>query len=184
MLNENISINQRLLIFYLQIRILVNQSLLQPICTSCDLLALRLASFNQILDPWVYILLRKENIVRFVKYVKRRQRSVARRLSELQQYGSERLSQFRNSFGGSQSESERRNYSTCESEVTMDRSHLENGLVIEEELGKHDNNMIHRCAHNNIDDCIEPDCVENDVFNDNDVYVGAERADKDHTQSL
>ncbi|XP_052778019.1 prostaglandin E2 receptor EP4 subtype-like [Mya arenaria] len=42
------------------IRVLINQSHQRQIDVRADLHALRLASFNQILDPWVYILFRKE----------------------------------------------------------------------------------------------------------------------------
>lgn len=36
-----------------------------------DLLALRMASINQLLDPWVYILLRKENMLRVLTLMER-----------------------------------------------------------------------------------------------------------------
>ncbi|XP_033736824.1 prostaglandin E2 receptor EP4 subtype-like isoform X2 [Pecten maximus] len=36
-----------------------------------DLLALRMASINQLLDPWVYILLRKENMLRVLRLMER-----------------------------------------------------------------------------------------------------------------
>lgn len=44
----------------LMIRILINQTKLLPVNLRTDLLMIRLASLNQILDPWVYILLRRE----------------------------------------------------------------------------------------------------------------------------
>lgn len=47
-----------------QIRILINQAHQRQIDVKVDLHALRLASFNQILDPWIYILFRKELFVR------------------------------------------------------------------------------------------------------------------------
>ncbi|WAR24481.1 PE2R4-like protein, partial [Mya arenaria] len=46
------------------IRIIINQIHQQQVDVRADLHALRLASFNQILDPWVYILFRKELFVR------------------------------------------------------------------------------------------------------------------------
>ncbi|KAL4235587.1 Prostaglandin E2 receptor EP4 subtype [Mactra antiquata] len=44
----------------LMVRILINQTNLLPKDRITDLLMIRLASLNQILDPWVYILLRRE----------------------------------------------------------------------------------------------------------------------------
>ncbi|XP_052777638.1 prostaglandin E2 receptor EP4 subtype-like [Mya arenaria] len=42
------------------IRIVINQTKLLPVNLRLDLLIIRFASLNQILDPWVYILLRRE----------------------------------------------------------------------------------------------------------------------------
>ncbi|WAR22953.1 PE2R4-like protein [Mya arenaria] len=42
------------------IRIVINQTKLLPVNLQFDLLIIRFASLNQILDPWVYILLRRE----------------------------------------------------------------------------------------------------------------------------
>ncbi|KAL4236906.1 Prostaglandin E2 receptor EP4 subtype [Mactra antiquata] len=47
------------------IRIIVNQINERQVSKKTDLLALRLASLNQILDPWIYILFRKELFTRF-----------------------------------------------------------------------------------------------------------------------
>ena len=49
---------------YFQIRILINQINQSQVDVKADLHALRLASFNQILDPWIYILFRKELFIR------------------------------------------------------------------------------------------------------------------------
>lgn len=56
----------------LQIRVLINTSGARPNYKT-DLLALRMASWNQILDPWLYILLRKEILTRiYIFYRKKR----------------------------------------------------------------------------------------------------------------
>lgn len=51
-----------------QVRIIVNQSGAYPIDFRSDLITIRLASINQILDPWVYILFRKDVLVRIVNF--------------------------------------------------------------------------------------------------------------------
>lgn len=56
----------------LMIRVLINTSGARP-NYKADLLALRMASWNQILDPWLYILLRKEMLTRiYIFYRKKR----------------------------------------------------------------------------------------------------------------
>ena len=50
---------------------MLNQTKLVPVNVRLDLLLIRLASMNQILDPWVYILLRREVVWKFVSTVKR-----------------------------------------------------------------------------------------------------------------
>lgn len=56
----------------LMIRVLINTSGARPNYKT-DLLALRMASWNQILDPWLYILLRKEMLTRiYIFYRKKR----------------------------------------------------------------------------------------------------------------
>ena len=52
-------------------RILINQTKLMPIDLRTDLLMIRLASMNQILDPWVYILLRREVVWQVVSTIKK-----------------------------------------------------------------------------------------------------------------
>lgn len=47
-------------ILYFQARIIINQTGLLPRHFLLDLFVIRIASLNQILDPWVYILLRRE----------------------------------------------------------------------------------------------------------------------------
>lgn len=81
-----------------QVRVVLNQSRWTPKCVSCDLLAIRLASFNQILDPWVYILLRRENIICFVKRTRRIKLTLFRSLSRIHSYGSERIAVLRQSL--------------------------------------------------------------------------------------
>ncbi|XP_048759895.1 prostaglandin E2 receptor EP4 subtype-like isoform X2 [Ostrea edulis] len=87
-------------IFYspLMVRVVLNQSGWTSLCESCDLLAIRLASFNQILDPWVYILLRRENIICFVKRTRRFKLTFMRSLSSIHSYGSERMAIIRRSL--------------------------------------------------------------------------------------
>lgn len=53
-----------------QIHILINQAT-GRINYAADLMGVRLASINVILDPWLYILLRKSVIVKAFKFVKR-----------------------------------------------------------------------------------------------------------------
>ena len=53
-----------------QIRIIINQVNFKQIDVKADLHALRLASLNQILDPWIYILFRKELFLRTFKVLK------------------------------------------------------------------------------------------------------------------
>ncbi|KAJ8305719.1 hypothetical protein KUTeg_016264, partial [Tegillarca granosa] len=55
----------------LMIRVLINQSHLHEVDYKADLLVVRMASFNQILDPWVYILFRKEIIIKVIVCVRR-----------------------------------------------------------------------------------------------------------------
>ncbi|XP_062600554.1 thromboxane A2 receptor-like [Saccostrea cucullata] len=55
----------------LMIRILANVSKKQVPDYTSDLLAIRFASWNQILDPWIYILLRKEMLTRLYKVYRR-----------------------------------------------------------------------------------------------------------------
>ncbi|XP_053394881.1 prostaglandin E2 receptor EP4 subtype-like isoform X2 [Mercenaria mercenaria] len=52
------------------IRLLVNQTHQKQIDVKADLHALRLASLNQILDPWIYILFRKELFARAYRCLK------------------------------------------------------------------------------------------------------------------
>ncbi|XP_061175714.1 prostaglandin E2 receptor EP4 subtype-like [Saccostrea echinata] len=82
----------------LMVRVVLNQSRWTSKCNSCDLLAIRLASFNQILDPWVYILLRRENIICFVKRTKRLKSTLIRSLSSIHSYGSETVAIIRRSL--------------------------------------------------------------------------------------
>jgi len=53
-----------------QIRIFVLQVYQNEPNQTADLHAVRLASFNQIFDPWVYILFRKELVIQVVKFIK------------------------------------------------------------------------------------------------------------------
>ena len=57
--------------FYFQVRILINQTKLLPVNLRTDLLMIRFASMNQILDPWVYILLRREIVWKVVSTLKK-----------------------------------------------------------------------------------------------------------------
>lgn len=54
----------------LMMRILINQTKLLPVDRKLDLLVIRFASLNQILDPWVYILLRREVVWKVVSTIK------------------------------------------------------------------------------------------------------------------
>ena len=56
--------------FIFQIRIIINQANFKQIDVKADLHALRLASLNQILDPWIYILFRKELFLRTFQVLK------------------------------------------------------------------------------------------------------------------
>lgn len=49
---------------------MINQSYHEQINVKVDLMTLRLASLNQILDPWVYILFRKELITCAIKFIR------------------------------------------------------------------------------------------------------------------
>lgn len=49
---------------------MVNQANKRLVDVKADLHALRLASFNQILDPWIYILFRKELLIRTIRCFK------------------------------------------------------------------------------------------------------------------
>ncbi|XP_062602513.1 prostaglandin E2 receptor EP4 subtype-like [Saccostrea cucullata] len=82
----------------LMVRVVLNQSRWTSKCNSCDLLAIRLASFNQILDPWVYILLRRENIICFVKRTERLKSTLIRSLSSIHSYGSVKMASIRRSL--------------------------------------------------------------------------------------
>ena len=56
--------------FFFQIRIIINQINFKQVDVRADLYVLRLASLNQILDPWIYILLRKELFSRVIQCFK------------------------------------------------------------------------------------------------------------------
>ena len=64
-------------LFFFQIRVLTNVFSKQTPDYSADLLAIRFASWNQILDPWIYIVLRKEMLARLYKMYRRFQRQEA-----------------------------------------------------------------------------------------------------------
>uniref|UniRef100_A0A8W8N854 Uncharacterized protein n=1 Tax=Magallana gigas TaxID=29159 RepID=A0A8W8N854_MAGGI len=69
---HNGQITRKLFHGYVRIRVLINTSGARPNYKT-DLLALRMASWNQILDPWLYILLRKEMLTRiYIFYRKKR----------------------------------------------------------------------------------------------------------------
>ncbi|XP_045159568.2 prostaglandin E2 receptor EP4 subtype-like [Mercenaria mercenaria] len=55
----------------LMIRILINQTKLLPVNLRTDLLMIRFASLNQVLDPWVYILLRREVVWKVANTLKK-----------------------------------------------------------------------------------------------------------------
>ncbi|XP_033736819.1 prostaglandin E2 receptor EP4 subtype-like isoform X1 [Pecten maximus] len=59
----------------LMVRVIINQSAAFPVDYRSDLMAVRLASINQILDPWVYILFRKEFLSKLLQFGKRHTRS-------------------------------------------------------------------------------------------------------------
>ncbi|KAL3868181.1 hypothetical protein ACJMK2_041039 [Sinanodonta woodiana] len=54
----------------LMIKIIMNQASFRQLNVKADLMMIRLASFNQILDPWVYILFRKELFFRLLQFLK------------------------------------------------------------------------------------------------------------------
>ncbi|XP_060077480.1 prostaglandin E2 receptor EP4 subtype-like [Ylistrum balloti] len=54
----------------LMVRVIINQSGAYPVDNMSDLMAVRLASINQILDPWVYILFRKEFLNKLLQFGK------------------------------------------------------------------------------------------------------------------
>lgn len=54
--------------FFLQINIIINQ-VTGVTNRKADLLGVRFAGINQILDPWLYVLLRKALILKIVKYL-------------------------------------------------------------------------------------------------------------------
>ncbi|XP_061182472.1 prostaglandin E2 receptor EP4 subtype-like [Saccostrea echinata] len=56
----------------LMIRILLNTSGATPTDRQADILAFRLAALNQILDPWLYILLRKEVLARVYRFYRKK----------------------------------------------------------------------------------------------------------------
>ncbi|XP_060078773.1 prostaglandin E2 receptor EP4 subtype-like [Ylistrum balloti] len=55
----------------LMVRILINQSALGDIDRLSDLMVMRLALANQIIDPWIYLILRKDSITTVIKIGKR-----------------------------------------------------------------------------------------------------------------
>lgn len=57
--------------FLFQFRILIIQMGLDRENTFYDLTVIRLASFNQILDPWVYLLFRRELVIRIMKILQK-----------------------------------------------------------------------------------------------------------------
>lgn len=63
--------------FKIQIRIVTNISQKQIPDYPSDLLAIRFASWNQILDPWIYIVLRKEMLARLYNVYRRFNRQEA-----------------------------------------------------------------------------------------------------------
>lgn len=78
------STEQDITIFKFQIRLIINQSRTVKRNNKADLNALILASWNQVLDPWVYLLFRHEMLKRFVHLVeKSRGGSALRRLVSL-----------------------------------------------------------------------------------------------------
>ncbi|XP_048758796.2 prostaglandin E2 receptor EP2 subtype-like [Ostrea edulis] len=58
------------------IRVLINTSGVRP-NFKADLLVLRMASWNQILDPWLYIVLRKEMLIRIYNFYRKKRYGVA-----------------------------------------------------------------------------------------------------------
>lgn len=60
-----------LFFFQFQIRVLVIQTGLTGRNNLFDLTVIRLASFNQILDPWVYLLFRRELVVRGISIIQK-----------------------------------------------------------------------------------------------------------------
>jgi hypothetical protein len=63
----------------------MNQSHAFPKDIKADLMTLRLATFNQILDPWVYILFRREMLAKMSRFIRKQggQGSFFGRLSSL-----------------------------------------------------------------------------------------------------
>jgi hypothetical protein len=57
--------------FIFQIRVFTNISKQHKPNFPSDLLAIRFATWNQILDPWIYIVLRKEMLTRFYNVYRR-----------------------------------------------------------------------------------------------------------------
>ncbi|CAG2250215.1 unnamed protein product [Mytilus edulis] len=53
------------------IRIIINQSHSFPRNEKADILSLILASWNQVLDPWVYLLFRGNTLTRLIHYIKK-----------------------------------------------------------------------------------------------------------------
>ncbi|VDI51124.1 prostaglandin E receptor 4 [Mytilus galloprovincialis] len=56
------------------IRIIINSTGVIKIDRRTDLITLRLATLNQILDPWVYILFRREVLVKITKFIRKRRK--------------------------------------------------------------------------------------------------------------
>ncbi|XP_052060730.1 thromboxane A2 receptor-like [Mytilus californianus] len=104
------------------VRITINQSRTIPKDQRTDLIALILASWNQVLDPWVYLLFRHEMLQRFVHLIeKSRGGSVLRRLLN-----------FTGSFRSTSSSSDTQynqpaeNHATSHAEVRQDLWHGNN----------------------------------------------------------
>lgn len=55
-----------------KVRIIINEVMGYPFNKTADLITLRMASFNQIMDPWVYLLFRRETLRKFMLYVRRK----------------------------------------------------------------------------------------------------------------
>ncbi|XP_052059692.1 thromboxane A2 receptor-like [Mytilus californianus] len=53
------------------IRIIINQSRIFPRDVKADILSLTLASWNQVLDPWVYLLFRGNTLTRLLRCIKK-----------------------------------------------------------------------------------------------------------------
>jgi hypothetical protein len=65
--------------------VIINQSHAFPKDIKADLMTLRLATLNQILDPWVYILFRREMLAKMSRFIRKQggQGSFFRRLASL-----------------------------------------------------------------------------------------------------